>query len=159
MDREDMLNEIKVKGSVCFKILHMPENARYNFLVSLKQQPELKHRELYKFWKDCWKNRDINAEKLTNVGERFRFMKECCTGEVDNFLWSDRWKRIDTGDTNYLNAEERAEHLEYISQDIPKQKKYSMIDRMRRLGFLQDEPNFNEAAYEDFQKALQLSKL
>jgi hypothetical protein len=47
----------------------------------------------------------------------------------------------------------------FVSPSNPKQKKYSMIDRMRRLGFLQDEPNFNEGAYEDFQKALQLSKL
>jgi hypothetical protein len=100
----------------------------------------------------------MDAELLKDVGQRLRFMKENCTGDVDHHLWADRWQRIDTGDSNYLNALERAEHLEYLSQGIPEQKHVSIRHRMKKLGLLRGEPNFDEAKKADFDRSVQLSR-
>jgi len=158
MNYEEQIKGMQVPGSVYYKILHMPENARHNFLVSVKQLMS-NYEEQFEFWKEAWKIRDINAEKLINPGERFRFMKERCSGDVDHHLWADRWQRIDAREPNYINAEERAEQLDSNSQDIPEQKPVSIRHRMKKLGLLRNEPNFNESAREEFDYSIQLSRL
>jgi hypothetical protein len=157
MKYEDQIKGMQVQGSAYFNILHMPENARHSFLVGVKQMME-DYQGQFEFWKDAWKNRDISAEKIVNAGERLRFMKEKCSGDVDHHLWADRWQRIDSGDTNYLNALERAEHLDYISQDIPQQKHVSTRRSMKKLGLLEGEPNFDQAARAEFDRRVELSK-
>lgn len=158
MDYQAQLEGMQIPGSVYYNILHMPENSRYNFLVGVKQLMD-DYDSQFKFWKDAWKSRDIGAEYLTDVGKRFRFMKEKCTGHVDHRLWTDRWQCIDKGDPNYLNALERAEHLDYLSQDIPEQKHVSIRRCMKKLGLLKGEPNFDEAARADFDRSVELSRL
>ena len=158
MDYQAQINGMHVQGTLYYKILHMPENARYDFLVGVKQMME-DCKGQFSFWKEQWKKRDVKAENMKPPGERFRFMKECCSGDVDHHLWADRWSRIDKGDTNYINAEDRAEHLDYLSQSIPEQKHVSIRRRMKMLGLLKDEPNFNEAAYEEYQSDTQFSRL
>jgi hypothetical protein len=157
MDYESQINGMQVPGSAYFNILHMPENARQRFLVCVKQTMKDYHGQ-FEFWKEAWKTRDINAEKLVNAVERFRFMKENCTGDVDHHLWVDRWRRIDAGDPNYLTALSRAEHLDYLSQDIPEQKHVSLRYRMKKLGLLRNEPNYDEAARADFDRSVELSR-
>jgi len=158
MEYEKQAEGMQIPGSAYYNILHMPENARYNFLIAVKETME-DYQGQFKFWKDAWKSRDIGAEWLKDVGQRFRFMKENCTGDVDHHLWADRWQRIDKGDPNYLNALERAEHLEYLSQDIPEQKHVSIRHRMKKFGLLRGEPNFDEAKRSDFDRSVELSRL
>jgi hypothetical protein len=158
MDYESQIKGMQVPGSAYFNILHMPENARHSFLISVKQMME-DYKGQFEFWKEAWKTRDINAESLVNAGERFRFMKEKCSCNVDYHLWADRWQRIDNGDPNYLTAIERAEHLDYLSQDIPEQKHVSIRHRMKKLGLLRNEKNFDEAARVEFDRSVNLSRL
>jgi len=54
---------------------------------------------------------------------------------------------------------ERAEYLEYLSKDIPEQKPVSIQRRMKKLGLLEGEPNFDEAARADFDRSVELSRL
>jgi hypothetical protein len=156
MDYENQALRMQIPGSVYFNILHMPENARHCFLVGVKQLME-DHQDQFKFWKDAWKSRDMGAELLKDVGQRLRFMKEKCTGNVDHHLWADRWQRIDKGEKNYLNALERAEDLDLSSQDIPDQKKVSIRHKMKKLGLLSGEPNFDESARMEFDRSIELS--
>jgi hypothetical protein len=158
MDYEKQALGMQIPGSAYFNILHMPENARHSFLVGVKQMME-DYEGQFKFWKDAWKSRDMGAELLKDVGQRLRFMKENCTGDVDHHLWADRWQRIDKGDPNYLNALERAEHLDYLSQDIPEQKPVSIRHIMKKLGLLKNEPNFDENALIEFDRSVDLSRL
>ena len=158
MTFQNQIDGFQIPGSVYYKILHMPEHARYDLLVGVKQMVA-DYREQIHFWKECWKTRDINAEKIENVVERFKFIKECCTGNIDQLLWSDRWKRIDANDNSHASAVDRAEYFDSQTQNIPKQKHISMIERMKRLGLLKDEPNFNKDAHDDFQSGIQLSRL
>jgi hypothetical protein len=158
MNYDEQIHGMQIPGSAYYKILHIPENARHNFLVSVKQlMPN--YEEQFEFWKEAWKIRDINAESLKNAGERFRFMKENCSGDVDHHLWADRWQRIDAGDSNYINAEDRAEHLHYLSKDIPEQKPVSIRRSMKKFGLLKNEPNYNESANKEFEHSVQLSRL
>jgi len=157
MDYEKQAEGMQIPGSAYYNILHMPENARYNFLIAVKETME-DYQGQFKFWKDAWKSRDIGAEWLKDVGQRFRFMKENCTGDVDHHLWADRWQRIDAKDPNYLNALERAEYLEYLSKDIPEQKPVSIQRRMKKLGLLEGEPNFDEEARKKFDQSVELSR-
>ena len=154
MDYESQIKGMQVSGSSYYNILHIPENARYIFLINVKQMME-NYKEQFEFWKEAWKIRDINAEKLVNAGERFRFMKENCSGEVDYNLWADRWQRIDFGDKNYITAIERAEHLDYLSQDIPEQKHVSIRHKMKKLGLLEGEPNFDQESRAEFDRMVE----
>ena len=158
MDYEKQAEGMQIPGSAYYNILHMPENARYSFLIGVKETME-DYKEQFKFWKDAWKSRDLGAELLKDVGQRLRFMKENCTGDVDCHLWADRWQRIDKGDTNYLNALERAEHLDYLTQDSPQQKHVSIRHCMKKLGLLKGEPNFDEIARAQFDHSVELSRL
>lgn len=158
MDYESQTEGMQVIGSAYFNILHMPETARYSFLVAVKETME-DYQGQFKFWKDAWKSRDIDAENLVNVGQRFRFMKEKCTGDVDHHLWANRWQRIDAKDPNYLNALERAEHLEYLSKDIPEQKPVSIQRRMKKFCLLEGEQNFDEVARKKFDQSVELSRI
>lgn len=158
MEYENQALGMQIPGSAYFNVLHMPENARHSFLVAVKETME-DYQGQFKFWKDAWKSRDIGAEYLKDVGQRLMFMKEKCSGDVDPHLWADRWHRIDAKDPNYLNALERAEHLDYLTQEIPEQKPVSIRQRMKKLGLLRNEPNFDEAARSDFDRSVELSRL
>jgi hypothetical protein len=158
MQYQDQINGMLIPGSVYHKILHISEAARYNFLVGVKQMVPDPDGQC-EFWKESWKYRDINAEKIKNAGERLKFMKECCTGEVDHLLWIERWKRIDQNDSTYASSDERAEHFDYQVQEIPKQKPVCIRDRLKKMGLLKGEPNFNKDAYVEFHKSIQMSRL
>ena len=53
---------------------------------------------------------------------------------------------------------ERAEYLEYLSKDIPEQKPVSIQRRMKKLGLLEGEPNFDEEARKKFDQSVELSR-
>lgn len=85
------MENLNMKGTTEYNILHIPFNARSAFIEIIQQSHPI---ESVEFWETAWEERDQEARKL--IGEdREGFIKECCSRLSDVIYWRTVWKNTD----------------------------------------------------------------